>query len=105
MSNRGRYDIRTFASGIRIHPDVRIVYVRAYCRIYIKIALIMKDGGFADKNVGRTCLSSTQEQFQRFKFDVNIISIISSNMSRIMTKTVFGLQPDSNQLGCILHTP
>ena len=25
MSNRARSDIRAFASGIRIHPDVRIV--------------------------------------------------------------------------------
>ena len=30
MSNRARSDIRTFASGIRIHPDVRIVYIRPF---------------------------------------------------------------------------
>ena len=68
----------------------RIVYVRAYCSIYVKSVLIMKDDGFVDENVGWTCLPSLQEQFERFKFDVNnIISIISFYMSRIMTKTVF----------------
>ena len=97
MSNRARSDIRTFASGIRIHPDVRIVlsdhfrivYVRAYCSIYVKIVLIMKDEGFADENVGWACLPRTPEQSEKFKIGVNIISIISSYMSRIMTKTVF----------------
>ena len=52
MSNRARSDIRTFAAGIRIHLDVRIVYVRAYCRIFVRIVLIMKDDGLADENVG-----------------------------------------------------
>ena len=66
-----------------------IVYVRAYCSIYIKLVLIMKDDSFADENIGWTCLPSTAEQSERFKFDVNISSIISSYMSRIMTKTVF----------------
>ena len=89
MSNRARSDIRTFASGIRIHRDVRIIYVRAYCSIYVKIVLIMKDDSFADENVGWTCLSSTSESSERFKFDVNIISIISPYMSHIMTKIVF----------------
>ena len=102
MSNRARSDIRMFASGIWTHPDVRIVYVKAYCSIYVKIALTMKDGGFADENVGWTCLPSTPERSERFKFDVNIISIISSYISRIMTKIVFGLRPDSKQQGCTL---
>ena len=67
----------------------RIVYVRAYCSNYVKIVLIMKDEGFADENVGCTCLPSTPEQSERFKFDFHISSIISSFMSHIMTKTVF----------------
>ena len=78
--------IRMFASYMSDH--FRIVYVRAYCSIYVKIVLIMKDDGFADENVGWTCLMGMPEQFERFKFDVNINSIISSYMSRIMTKTV-----------------
>ena len=98
MSNRARSDIRTFASGIRIYPDVRIVYmsdhfrivyVRASCSIYFKIVLTMKDVGVADENGGWTCIPSTPEQSETLKLDVNIISIISSYMSRIMTKTVF----------------
>ena len=48
------------------NPDVHIVYVKAYCSIYVKIALTMKDGGFADENVGWTCLPSTPEQSERF---------------------------------------
>ena len=52
-----------------------IVYVIAYCSIYIQIVLIMKDDGFADENVGWTCLPSTPVQSERFKFDVNISSI------------------------------
>ena len=44
----------------------------------------MKDEGFADENVGWTCLPSTPDQSERFKFDVHISSIISS----FMTKTV-----------------
>ena len=79
--------IRMFASYMSDH--FRIVYVRVYCRIYVKIVLKMKDGGFADENVGWTCLPSLPEQFERFKFDVIIISIISSYMNRIVTKTVF----------------
>ena len=67
----------------------RIVYIIAYCSIYVKVVLLMKDGGFAHENVGWTCLPSTPEQAERFKFDVNISSIISSYMTRIMTKTVF----------------
>ena len=67
----------------------RIVYVRAYCGIYVKILLITKDDGFADEIVGWMCLPSTPEQSERFKIDVNIISIITSYMSCIMTKTVF----------------
>ena len=63
MSNHARSDIRTFASGIRIHPDIRIVYVRpfshrvchrAYCSFFVKIVLIMKDDGFSDENAGWT---------------------------------------------------
>ena len=83
MSNRARSDIRTFASGIRMFAPYmsdhfRILYVRAYCSIYVKIVLIIKDDGFADENVGWTCLPSTPEQSERFKFDVHISSIISS---------------------------
>ena len=48
---------------------------------YVKIVLITKDDGFADENVGWTCFPSTPELSERFKFDVNIISIISSYMS------------------------
>ena len=72
-----------FASYMSDH--FRIVYVRAYCSIYFKIVRIIKDDGFADENVDWTCLLSLPEQFERFKFDVNIISIITSYMSRIMT--------------------
>ena len=61
----------------------RIVYVIAYCIFYVKIVLIMKDDGFTDENVGWTCLPGTPEQSGRFKFDVNISSIIASYMSRI----------------------
>ena len=75
-----------FASYMSDH--FRIVYVRGYCSIYVKIVLIMKDDGFADENVGWTCLPSPPEQSERFKFDVHISSIISY-MSRIMTNTVF----------------
>ena len=50
-----------------------IVYFRAYCSNHVKIILIMKDDGFADENVGWTCLLSTPEQSERFKFDVNIV--------------------------------
>ena len=64
----------------------------------------MKDDGFADEKVGWAYLPSTPEQSEIFKFDVNILSIISSYMSRIMTKTVFGLRPDSNQQGCTLYS-
>ena len=42
--------IRMFASYISDHCG--IVYVRAYCSIYVKIVLIMKDDGFADESVG-----------------------------------------------------
>ena len=42
-----------FASYMSDH--FRIVYVRAYCSIYVKIVLIMKDGGFADKSIGWMC--------------------------------------------------
>ena len=66
----------------------------------------MKDDGFADENVGWTCLPSTPELSERFKFDVNISSIISSYMSRIMTKTVFKIsdQIRSNRaVHCIAH--
>ena len=73
----------------RMSDHFCIVYVGAYCRIYVKCVLIMKDDGFTDEYIGWTCLPSTPEQSERFKFDVNIISIISSYMSRIMTKTVF----------------
>ena len=69
MSNRARSDIRMFASGIGIHPNVRIVcqtifasYVRVYCSISVKIIIIMKDEGFVDENVGWMCLLSTAEQ-------------------------------------------
>ena len=79
--------IRMFASYMSAH--FCIVYFIAFCSIYVKIVLIMKDAGFADENEGWTCLSSTPEHSERFKFDVNISSIISSYMSRIMTKTVF----------------
>ena len=79
--------IRIFASYMSDH--FRIIYVRAYCSTYVKIVLIMKDDGFADENVGWTCLPSTTEESERFKFDVNLSSIISSYMNRIMTKTVF----------------
>ena len=89
MSNRARSDIRMFASYLSDH--FRIVYVKAYCSIYVKIVLIMKDDSFADENVGWTCLPSTPEQSERFKFDVHISSIISSYMSRIMTKLSSGL--------------
>ena len=44
----------------------------------------MKDDGFADENVGFTCLPSAPKQSERFKFDVNIIPIILSFMSRVM---------------------
>ena len=77
--------IRMFASYMSDH--FRFVYLRAYCSIYVKIVLIMKDDGFADENVALTCLPSTSEQSERFKFNVNISSIISSYTSRIMTKT------------------
>ena len=72
--------IRDVKSSQIRHPDVRIrypdtsgcshhicqtifciVYVRAYCSIYVKIVLIMKDDGFADEKVGWTCLPSTPE--------------------------------------------
>ena len=81
--------IRMFASYMSDH--FRIVYVRAYCSICVKIVLIMKDDGFADESVGWTCLPSTPKQSERFKFDVHINSIIYSYMSHIMTKTVFSV--------------
>ena len=104
MSNRARSDIRTFASGIRIHPDARIVYVRALCSTYVKIVLIMKDDGIADEDVCWTCLPSTQEQSERFKFDVHISSIISSYMSRIMPKNVFRVSEQIRTNGTVQCT-
>ena len=80
------------------------VYVRAYCSIYVKIVLILKDDGFADENIGWTCLPRTPEQSENFKIDADIISILSSYMSRIMTKCLLGLRPDSDQQGCLLYT-
>ena len=73
----------------RMSAHYRIVYIRAYCSSYVKIVLIMKNDGLAYENVGWTCLPGTPKQPERFKFDVNIISIISCYMSRIMTKTFF----------------
>ena len=72
--------VRPFASYMLEH------IVTSMLKLYY---LIMKDDCFADENVGWTCLPSTPEQTERFKFDVNIISIISYYVSRIMTKTVF----------------
>ena len=46
--------IRMFVSYMSDH--FRIMYVRAYCSIYVKIVLIIKDDGFADENVGWTCI-------------------------------------------------
>ena len=41
-----------FASYMSDH--FQVVYVRAYCSIYVKTVLIMKDDGLADENeVGR----------------------------------------------------
>ena len=48
-----------FASYMSDH--FRIVYVRAYCSIYVKIVFIMKDDGFADENIGLACSPSTPE--------------------------------------------
>ena len=91
-----------FASYMSDH--FRIVYVRAYCSIYVKIVLIMKDEGFAYENVGWTCLPSTPEQSERFKFDVHISSIISSFMSRTMTKTVSRVSDQIRTNGlCTVH--
>ena len=91
--------IRMFASHMSDH--FRMVYVRAYCSVYVKIVLIMKDDGFADENVGWTCLPSTPGQSERFKFDVHISSIISSYMSRIMTKSVFRVSDQIRMKGAV----
>ena len=91
-----------FASHMSDH--FRIVYVRAYCSIYVKIVLIMKDDGFADEKVGWTCLPSMPEQSERFKFDVHISSIISSYMSRIMTKTVIRVSDQIRTNGTVHST-
>ena len=45
----------------------------------------MKDDGFADENIGLTCLPSMPEQSERFKYDVYMILIKSSYMSHILT--------------------
>ena len=61
----------------------------------------MEDEGFTDENVAWTCLPSTPEQSERFKFDVHISSIISSFMSHIMTKTVFRVSDQIQTNGAV----
>ena len=39
LSNHARLDIRRFGSGIRIHPKVRIVYMRPYLQGICKTIL------------------------------------------------------------------
>ena len=51
----------------------RIVYVRVYCSIYVKIVLIMKDDGFADENIGWRCLPSKPEQSERFNLMFTLV--------------------------------